>query len=63
MRASEARLLEAELGRQRDEVALLKQQLAEAQAVEKERRRLQDKVDKFESRVSPPLTSLWMAGS
>ena len=51
-RASEARLLESELGRQKEDVSLLKQQLSEAQAIEKERKKLQDKVDKFESRVS-----------
>ncbi|KAI5477893.1 Golgi membrane protein [Pseudohyphozyma bogoriensis] len=50
-RASEARVLESELSRQRDEVAFLKQQLAEAQSVEKERKRLADKVEKLESRM------------
>lgn len=45
-------MLESELAREKDEVALLRQQLADAQAVEKERKKLQDKVDKFESRVS-----------
>lgn len=32
-------------------MALLKQQLAEAQSVEKEREKLADKVDRFERRV------------
>jgi len=50
-RASEARLLESELGRQKEEVGILKQQLNEAHAVEKERKKLQEKVDKFESKV------------
>lgn len=57
-RASEARLLESEVERQKDEVASLKRQLVEAQSVEKERKRLADKVDKFETKVSPLLLSL-----
>ncbi|KAK4694877.1 homeobox protein cut-like, partial [Phenoliferia sp. Uapishka_3] len=50
-RASEAKLLESELARQKDEVGLLKQQLVEAQSVEKERKKLQDRVEKYESRM------------
>ena len=50
-KASEARLLEAELSRHKDQVAQLKQQLLEAQNVEKERKRMADKVDKFEIKV------------
>jgi cell shape-determining protein MreC len=44
--------LEAELGRQREENELLKRQLAEAQNADKERKKLQDKVDKLENKVS-----------
>lgn len=39
--------------RQREEVTFLKSQLAEAQGGEKERKRLADKVDKFELKVLP----------
>lgn len=39
--------------RQREEVGFLKSQLAEAQGGEKERKRLADKVDKFELKVRP----------
>lgn len=46
-------MLESEVARQKDEVALLKQQLVEAQSVEKERQKLADKVDRFERRVRP----------
>jgi uncharacterized coiled-coil protein SlyX len=66
-RASEARVLESELSRQKEEVAQLKQQLAESQSVEKERKKLADKVDKLESKVaysntpSPPLGLILLA--
>jgi hypothetical protein len=45
--------LESEVLRQREEVGFLKSQLAEAQGGEKERKRLADKVDKFELKVRP----------
>lgn len=44
-------MLESEVARQKEEVAALKQQLAEAQTVEKERKRLADKLDKLENKV------------
>ncbi|GAA5988242.1 hypothetical protein JCM10908_002127 [Rhodotorula pacifica] len=50
-RASEAKLLEADLARSKEENASLKQQLAEAQTVEKERKKLADKVERLESRM------------
>lgn len=50
-RASEARVLELEVARQKDEVAALKQQLAETQTLEKDKRKLSDKVEKLETRV------------
>lgn len=43
--------MELELARAKDEAAQLKQQLAEAQGVEKERKKLSDKVDKLEAKV------------
>lgn len=51
-RASEAKLLEADLARSKEENAALKQQLADAQTVEKERKKLADKVERLEGRVS-----------
>ena len=50
-RASEAKLLEADLARSKEENAALKQQLNEAQLVEKERKKLAEKVERLESRV------------
>ncbi|BGP56100.1 hypothetical protein JCM8202v2_003711 [Rhodotorula sphaerocarpa] len=50
-RATEAKLLEAEVARSKEENASLKQQLVEAQTVEKERKRLADKVGRLESRM------------
>lgn len=44
--------MELDLARAREEASQLKQQLAEAQAIEKERRKLADKVDKLETKVS-----------
>lgn len=50
-RASEAKLLETDLARSKEENAALKQQLIEAQSVEKERKKLAEKVERLESRV------------
>ncbi|GAA6006458.1 CCAAT displacement transcription factor COY1 [Rhodotorula paludigena] len=50
-RASEAKVLESELARSKDEIAQLKQQLVESQAVEKERKKLADKVERLEGRM------------
>lgn len=50
-RASEAKLLESDLVRQRDENQQLKKQLADAQAIEKDKRKLQDRCDKLEAKV------------
>lgn len=50
-RASEAKLLETDLARSKEENAALKQQLNEAQLVEKERKKLAEKVERLESRV------------
>ncbi|POY71026.1 hypothetical protein BMF94_5952 [Rhodotorula taiwanensis] len=50
-RASEAKLLEADLARSKEENAALKQQLADAQTVEKERKKLADKVERLEGRM------------
>ena len=50
-RASEARLLESELGRQREENAALKASLAEAQALDKERKRALEKAERLEARM------------
>lgn len=44
-------MLESELARSKDEIAQLKQQLVESQAVEKERKKLADKVERLEGRV------------
>jgi homeobox protein cut-like len=49
--ASEAKILEAELARSREETAQLKQQLADVAGVEKEKRKLQERVEKLEGRV------------
>ncbi|KAK4054374.1 hypothetical protein OIO90_003607 [Microbotryomycetes sp. JL221] len=51
-RASEARVLELEVARQKEEVASLKQQLSETQTLEKERRKLSDKVEKLETKMA-----------
>jgi homeobox protein cut-like len=45
-------MLESEISRQKEETASLKQQLVEGQSVERERKKLADKVDKLESKVS-----------
>ncbi|TNY17439.1 CASP C terminal-domain-containing protein [Rhodotorula diobovata] len=50
-RASEAKLLESELARAKDEISSLKQQLVESQQVEKERKKLADKVERLEGRM------------
>ncbi|GAA6057858.1 hypothetical protein JCM3770_002725 [Rhodotorula araucariae] len=50
-RASEAKVLESELSRAKDEITALKQQLVESQAVEKERKKLADKVERLEGRM------------
>lgn len=50
-------MLESELARQKEEVAQLKQQLAEGQSVEKERKRLAEKLDKLENKASTPSAS------
>ncbi|BGP17055.1 hypothetical protein JCM10213_000307 [Rhodosporidiobolus nylandii] len=50
-RASEAKLLEAELARAREENAQLKQQLSETSVLEKEKRKLQERVQKLEGRM------------
>ncbi|GAA5910670.1 hypothetical protein JCM5296_001687 [Sporobolomyces johnsonii] len=50
-KASEARVLESELARQKDEIASLKQQLVESQSIEKERKKLADKVEKLEGKM------------
>ncbi|GAA6023391.1 hypothetical protein JCM10207_002531 [Rhodosporidiobolus poonsookiae] len=50
-RASEAQLLQAELARQKEENASLRQQLQDAAAGEKEKRRLMEKVEKLEGRM------------
>ncbi|KPV77777.1 uncharacterized protein RHOBADRAFT_51589 [Rhodotorula graminis WP1] len=50
-RASEAKLLESELARAKDEISALKQQLVESQQVEKERKKLADKVERLEGRM------------
>jgi len=49
--ASEARLLEAELAREKEETSSLRQQLVEAQGIEKERKKLADKCEKFEQKM------------
>ncbi|GAA5968216.1 hypothetical protein JCM8115_006159 [Rhodotorula mucilaginosa] len=51
-RASEAKLLETDLARSKEENAALKQQLNEAQLVEKERKKLAEKVERLESRMN-----------
>lgn len=56
-RASEAKLLETDLARSKEENAALKQQLNEAQLVEKERKKLAEKVERLESRVRNVLSS------
>ncbi|GAA6058937.1 hypothetical protein JCM10212_002889 [Sporobolomyces blumeae] len=50
-RASEAKLLESEIARQKEEIAHLRQQVAEGQAVEREKKKLSDKVDKLETKM------------
>ncbi|GAA5979753.1 hypothetical protein JCM11641_004077 [Rhodosporidiobolus odoratus] len=50
-RASEAKVLEAELARTREENAHLKQQLQESSGLEKEKRKLQERVEKLEGRM------------
>lgn len=50
-RASEAKVLEMELARSKDEIASLKQQLVESQSVEKEKKKLADKVERLEAKV------------
>lgn len=52
-RASEAKVLEMELARSKDEIASLKQQLVESQSVEKEKKKLADKVERLEAKVRP----------
>ncbi|KAL7336282.1 hypothetical protein BJY59DRAFT_718455, partial [Rhodotorula toruloides] len=49
-RASEAKVLEMELARSKDEIASLKQQLVESQSVEKEKKKLADKVERLEAK-------------
>jgi len=44
-------MLESEISRQKEEIASLKQQLVDGQSVERERKKLADKVDKLESKV------------
>jgi len=61
-RASEAKLLESELARAKDEISTLKQQLVESQQVEKERKKLADKVERLEGRVRPLSLSLFLLG-
>lgn len=51
VRASEARLLESELSRSKDEVAQLKKELVEAKEVEKDRKKQQDRADKLETKL------------
>ena len=46
-------MLESEISRQKEEIASLKQQLVESQSIEKERKKLSDKVEKLESKVRP----------
>lgn len=48
-------MLESEISRQKEEIASLKQQLVESQSIEKERKKLSDKVEKLESKVRPLL--------
>ncbi|EGU12038.1 hypothetical protein RTG_01920 [Rhodotorula toruloides ATCC 204091] len=50
-RASEAKVLEMELARSKDEIASLKQQLVESQSVEKEKKKLADKVERLEAKM------------
>ncbi|GAA5828670.1 hypothetical protein JCM3766R1_003781 [Sporobolomyces carnicolor] len=50
-KASEAKMLESEISRQKEEIASLKQQLVESQSIEKERKKLSDKVEKLESKM------------
>ncbi|GAA6014132.1 hypothetical protein JCM11491_004115 [Sporobolomyces phaffii] len=50
-KASEAKMLESEIARQKDEIASLKQQLVESQSIERERKKLSDKVDKLETKM------------
>ncbi|CAD6579741.1 MAG: hypothetical protein CYPHOPRED_000996 [Cyphobasidiales sp. Tagirdzhanova-0007] len=50
-RASEAKLLESEVSRLKEESASLKKELIEAQGVEKERKKIQDKHDKLEIKM------------
>ena len=50
-RASEARLLESEVARLREDNANLKKELIEAQGVEKERKKLQDKNERLEAKM------------
>lgn len=50
-RASEARLLEAQLARERSEVSALRTQLSEAQQADKERSKLADKVQQLEAKL------------
>lgn len=45
-------MLELEVARQKEEVARLKVKVAEGVASEKERKKLQDKVGKYEIKVS-----------
>jgi hypothetical protein len=61
-RASEAKLLETDLARSKEENAALKQQLNEAQLVEKERKKLAEKVERLESRVRDALSSCGYSG-
>ncbi|KAK4054157.1 hypothetical protein OIV83_001183 [Microbotryomycetes sp. JL201] len=51
-RASEARVLELEVARQKEQVASLQRQLAETQTLEKEKRKLSEKVDKLEAKMA-----------
>lgn len=51
-KASEARLFEAELARERQETASLRQQLQDAQSIEKERKKLAERCEKYEQKVS-----------
>ncbi|GAA5981296.1 hypothetical protein JCM5350_006091 [Sporobolomyces pararoseus] len=50
-KASEAKMLESEISRQKEEIASLKQQLVESQSIERERKKLSDKVEKLESKM------------
>ena len=50
-RASEAKLLESEVARLKEENASLKKDVQDAQVAEKERKKLQDKYDKLEAKM------------